>query len=126
MAEQTSPTLHRSPSSQARPTKGILKNAPRQDSADNVPTQCVHIESHLCPTEQHRSILWDENNLAYNEGQKDSTMKITEPKTPYVRYNPLTDEVEGGQPSSAASLIGQRLIDIARYSQLLSRYSIVQ
>ena len=23
-------------------------------------------------------------------------MKITEPKTPYVRYNPLTDEVEGG------------------------------
>jgi len=25
-------------------------------------------------------------------------MKITEPKTPYVRYNPLTDEVEGDIP----------------------------
>jgi protein phosphatase inhibitor 2 len=30
------------------------------------------------------------------EIQKDSLMKITEPKTPYVRYNPETDEVEGG------------------------------
>ena len=23
-------------------------------------------------------------------------MKITEPKTPFVRYNPETDEIEGG------------------------------
>lgn len=28
-----------------------------------------------------------------NEAQRDSTMKITEPKTPYVQWNPETDEV---------------------------------
>ena len=40
------------------------------------------------------SLQWDEENLAITEAQKDSQMKITEPKTPYVRYNALTDEVE--------------------------------
>jgi hypothetical protein len=43
------------------------------------------------------SLTWDEENLALTEIQKDSLMKITEPKTPYVRYNPITDEVEGGK-----------------------------
>jgi protein phosphatase inhibitor 2 len=38
-------------------------------------------------------LTWDEANLVINEGQRDSTMKITEPKTPFVRYNPETDEV---------------------------------
>ena len=43
------------------------------------------------------SLRWDEENLALTEIQKDSFMKITEPKTPYVRYNPETDKiVEGG------------------------------
>jgi hypothetical protein len=42
------------------------------------------------------SLQWDEENIALTEIQKDSLMKITEPKTPYVRYNALTDEVEGG------------------------------
>jgi protein phosphatase inhibitor 2 len=42
------------------------------------------------------SLQWDEENLALTEIQKDSLMKITEPKTPYVRYNAETDQVEGG------------------------------
>ncbi len=42
------------------------------------------------------SLQWDEENLALNEAQKDSQMKITEPKTPYVRYNAETDTIEGG------------------------------
>jgi hypothetical protein len=42
------------------------------------------------------SLQWDEANIALTELQKDSQMKITEPKTPYVRYNPELDEVEGG------------------------------
>jgi protein phosphatase inhibitor 2 len=42
-------------------------------------------------------LQWDEENLALTEAQKDSQMKITEPKTPYVRYNAETDEVEGGE-----------------------------
>ena len=42
------------------------------------------------------SLQWDEQNIALTEIQKDSLMKITEPKTPFVRYNPETDEIEGG------------------------------
>ena len=44
----------------------------------------------------YSSLQWDEENLALTEIQKDSLMKITEPKTPFVRYNPETDEIEGG------------------------------
>ncbi|RDB20006.1 Protein phosphatase inhibitor 2 [Hypsizygus marmoreus] len=73
------PPLPRS-ASQPKP-KGILKNA-----------------SPLPGTAAH-SLQWDEENLALTEIQKDSLMKITEPKTPYVRYNALTDEVEGEIPS---------------------------
>lgn len=43
------------------------------------------------------SLQWDEENLALTEIQKDSLMKITEPKTPYVHYNAETDEIEGGE-----------------------------
>ncbi|KAG0702409.1 hypothetical protein DFH29DRAFT_999358 [Suillus ampliporus] len=61
--------------------KGILKNA--------VPQQ---------PGSQSHSLQWDEENLALTEIQKDSLMKITEPKTPYVRYNAETDQIEGDIP----------------------------
>ncbi|KAF3920269.1 hypothetical protein AA313_de0208495 [Arthrobotrys entomopaga] len=40
-------------------------------------------------------LKWDEANLYLNEQQKSSTMKITEPKTPYAKtYDPLEDEAE--------------------------------
>ncbi|KAJ7771138.1 hypothetical protein DFH07DRAFT_804998 [Mycena maculata] len=61
--------------------KGILKNTPQ------VPGTGGH------------SLQWDEENLALTEIQKDSLMKITEPKTPYVRYNAETDTVEGEIPN---------------------------
>jgi len=61
--------------------KGILKNAPP------------------APGVAHHSLQWDEENLALTELQKDSQMKITEPKTPYVRYNAELDEVEGEIPT---------------------------
>lgn len=38
-------------------------------------------------------LKWDEANLELTEAQKDSTMKVDEPKTPYVRYNADTDQV---------------------------------
>ncbi|KAK0499634.1 hypothetical protein EDD18DRAFT_1152018 [Armillaria luteobubalina] len=60
--------------------KGILKNAPPQPGA------------------KEHSLQWDEANIALTEIQKDSLMKITEPKTPYVRYNAETDEIEGDIP----------------------------
>ncbi|KAF8622086.1 hypothetical protein AX15_007230 [Amanita polypyramis BW_CC] len=72
------PPLHRSASHQK--PKGILKNAPHSQSTAH-------------------SLQWDEENLALTEIQKDSLMKITEPKTPFVRYNPETDEVEGEIPN---------------------------
>ncbi|KAF7332462.1 Protein phosphatase regulatory subunit glc9 [Mycena kentingensis (nom. inval.)] len=62
--------------------KGILKNNPQ------APTTGVG----------GHSLQWDEENLALTEIQKDSLMKITEPKTPYVRYNAETDTVEGEIP----------------------------
>ncbi|KAF8239040.1 hypothetical protein L208DRAFT_1386907 [Tricholoma matsutake] len=71
--------LHRS-ASHPKP-KGILKNAPP------LPGISTH------------SLQWDEENLALTEIQKDSLMKITEPKTPYVRYNAETDEIEGEIPN---------------------------
>ncbi|KAF8607921.1 hypothetical protein BDV93DRAFT_283528 [Ceratobasidium sp. AG-I] len=76
---QSPPPLLHSPSStagQAKP-KGILKNALPSPGLNNT------------------RLTWDEENLALTEIQKDSLMKITEPKTPYVRYNAETDEVEG-------------------------------
>jgi len=44
-------------------------------------------------------LQWDEENIALTELQKDSQMKITEPKTPYVRYNAELDLVEGEIPT---------------------------
>ncbi|OJA09581.1 hypothetical protein AZE42_10070 [Rhizopogon vesiculosus] len=75
--------LPRLPRSASNPKpKGILKNAAPQQ-----------------PGSQSHSLQWDEENLALTEIQKDSLMKITEPKTPYVRYNAETDEIEGDIPS---------------------------
>ncbi|KAF7792838.1 hypothetical protein EIP86_003939 [Pleurotus ostreatoroseus] len=65
--------------------KGILKNAPPATGQGQ--------------QSQHWHLQWDEENLALTEAQKDSQMKITEPKTPYVRYDAETDTVEGEIPS---------------------------
>ncbi|KAH7887365.1 hypothetical protein F5I97DRAFT_1935524 [Phlebopus sp. FC_14] len=76
------PRLQPLPRSASNPKpKGILKNAAPQPSS-----------------QQQHSLQWDEENLALTEIQKDSLMKITEPKTPYVRYNAETDELEGDIP----------------------------
>ncbi|KAI5116620.1 hypothetical protein M0805_007791 [Coniferiporia weirii] len=77
--------VHRSSSSAAKP-KGILKNAPVASPGPGTPGSGQHLQ-------------WDEQNLALTEIQKDSLMKITEPKTPYVHYNAETDEIEGDIPT---------------------------
>ncbi|KAI8137638.1 hypothetical protein BJV82DRAFT_336530 [Fennellomyces sp. T-0311] len=63
-------------STNTKPIKGILKR-PSTSAGDGS-------ESRL---------KWDEANLEMNEGQKDATMKIDEPKTPYIRYDPETDQM---------------------------------
>ncbi|OBZ83089.1 hypothetical protein A0J61_08858 [Choanephora cucurbitarum] len=65
--------MSHSPKLNAQPTKGILKKVKQ-------------------PGETTR-LRWDEANLELTESQKDSTMKVDEPKTPYVRYDANTDQV---------------------------------
>ncbi|KII95265.1 hypothetical protein PLICRDRAFT_149852 [Plicaturopsis crispa FD-325 SS-3] len=84
------PHLTQLPRSASNPKpKGILKNAPP------------------VPGHGHHSLQWDEENLALTEIQKDSLMKITEPKTPFVRYNAETDTVEGEIPSLDLASLGR-------------------
>nr|KAJ3422194.1 hypothetical protein HK105_000770 [Polyrhizophydium stewartii] len=59
----------------AQPTRGILKRRSQ--------------------TATKRGIVWDEDNLMITEAQKSSTMKITEPKTPFIRYDSSTDQLLG-------------------------------
>ncbi|KAJ4401087.1 hypothetical protein N0V91_008229 [Didymella pomorum] len=45
--------------------------------------------------ENNPQLKWDEANLYINEQNRDSTMKIDEPKTPYAKqYDPAEDEEE--------------------------------
>jgi protein phosphatase inhibitor 2 len=45
--------------------------------------------------ENNPQLKWDEANLYLNEQNRDSTMKIDEPKTPYAKqYDPAEDEAE--------------------------------
>jgi protein phosphatase inhibitor 2 len=98
--QRTSPPARKpSHGSGIRP-RGILKNAHHPASSSSgagAGAGGTH----------HAGLAWDETNLSLNDLQKDSTMKITEPKTPYVRYNPETDEVmdlDRELPSSSPSL----------------------
>lgn len=67
-------------------------------------------------THECSSLQWDEENLALTEIQKDSLMKITEPKTPFVRYNVETDTVEGGLCSFVYSAYGCLIDGTHRHS----------
>ncbi|KAF8307235.1 hypothetical protein DL93DRAFT_143822 [Clavulina sp. PMI_390] len=78
--EQEHAPLHSPPTSPQRP-KGILKNS----SQNNV---------------NGPRLTWDEENLAATEIDKDSLMKIDEPKTPFVHHNAeLDDDNEGDIPA---------------------------
>ncbi|GAA5805145.1 hypothetical protein EDC94DRAFT_592717 [Helicostylum pulchrum] len=65
--------MSHSPNLKAQPVKGILKK--NKNAGDST------------------RLRWDEANLELTESQKDSTMKVDEPKTPYVRYDADTDQV---------------------------------
>jgi len=98
MATVQDRSLHSPPSRSASlpKPKGILKNAPNPNP-QFVPLVGLFDAMLRSLLHSNLSLTWDEENLALTEIQKDSLMKITEPKTPFVRYNPITDEVEGGQ-----------------------------
>ncbi|KAG2194745.1 hypothetical protein INT46_004137 [Mucor plumbeus] len=72
-------TSHYSPESSKSPTKGILQ---RKHS----------FKEHEAP--EHK-LKWDENKLKATEKQQKEQvlMKVDEPNTPYIRYDPVTDKV---------------------------------
>ncbi|WVQ79489.1 hypothetical protein IAT38_001588 [Cryptococcus sp. DSM 104549] len=75
------------------PTRGILKNASRRPSAlgpDEEGAEGILVDGERVPGEH---LQWDEANIALTEIQKDSLMKIDEPKTPFVRYDAVNDQV---------------------------------
>ncbi|CAO3570315.1 unnamed protein product [Mortierella alpina] len=100
MSDQSPPVRH-SPVLSAQPVKGILKRPASQHGQD----------------ERAPRLKWDEENLIITEAQKDSTMKIDEPKTPYVHYDHELDKVidmngetfslDGGKTKHASLAHGQ-------------------
>ncbi|KAJ3028155.1 UNVERIFIED_CONTAM: hypothetical protein HDU68_002347 [Siphonaria sp. JEL0065] len=66
------------------PKKGILKTHNQSLSDYNQQSD-----------QSAAKLKWDEDNLMITEAQKNSTMKITEPKTPFIHYNMSTDEITG-------------------------------
>lgn len=88
------PATNENMNHETKPIKGILKRKANV-GAENSDSRyyhyyflCLHIQYHYL-----YRLKWDEANLEMNEGQKDSTMKIDEPKTPYIRYDAEKDEV---------------------------------
>ncbi|KAM0793607.1 hypothetical protein ACM66B_001040 [Microbotryomycetes sp. NB124-2] len=78
--------------------RGILKNSRQHStSAGSVtstsPPARASSSGNATGGRTGNNLQWDETNLTLNEVQRDSTMKITEPKTPYVRYDAETDTV---------------------------------
>ena len=63
-----------------------------------------------------KGIVWDEASLEITEAGKDSVMKITEPKTPFITYNPDSDSISGvsyGMPPLELEVTGNQLDDLA-------------
>lgn len=55
-------------------------------------------------------MVWDEDNIMLTEAGKDSTMKITEPKTPYVYYDHESDEVAGARDMALGGTANPELL----------------
>lgn len=78
--------------------ENTLRNAgPHRRSSSNPRGLASRRQSGASPhlDENSPQLKWDEANLYLNEQNRDSTMKIDEPKTPYAKqYDPAEDEEE--------------------------------
>ncbi|OCF37029.1 hypothetical protein I317_02648 [Kwoniella heveanensis CBS 569] len=88
-----SPPLQSS-SERPAPARGILKNPLRRPSGSG--DEGMLVDGERVPGEH---LQWDEANIALTEIQKDSLMKIDEPKTPFVRYDAENDRLLDEIPS---------------------------
>ncbi|KAL1919097.1 uncharacterized protein VTP21DRAFT_2478 [Calcarisporiella thermophila] len=66
---------------------------PSKRSENHKPKGILKRPSVSTDEDKSQRLKWDEDNIMITEAQRGSTMKINEPKTPYIRYNPETDEV---------------------------------
>ncbi|KAI0007357.1 hypothetical protein F4779DRAFT_516350 [Xylariaceae sp. FL0662B] len=76
--------------------------------------QSSRTPSQIDSEENYQRLKWDEANLYLTEQERTSTMKITEPKTPYARhYEPSDDgeddEVLDGEPTQREEIPGLSL-----------------
>ncbi|KAF1962495.1 hypothetical protein CC80DRAFT_161936 [Byssothecium circinans] len=112
LSQTTSPTTESAPLAQSpiaeRPSFGrelsekeivlenTLRNAgPHRRSSSNPRGSRRQSGTSVQADENSPRLKWDEANLYLTEQQRDSTMKITEPKTPYAKqYDPAEDEPE--------------------------------
>ncbi|GJN74962.1 Glc8 protein [Purpureocillium lilacinum] len=83
----------RSSSSAGRPP-GSRRQSAASNSADGL-------------AESSQRLKWDEANLYLTEQERTSTMKITEPKTPYAKhYDPAEDPSDDDEEGAAAAAAG--------------------
>ncbi|WVF68693.1 hypothetical protein IAT40_003465 [Kwoniella sp. CBS 6097] len=83
-----------SSSERPAPARGILKNPLRRPSQPG--DEGMLVDGERVPGDH---LQWDEANIALTEIQKDSLMKIDEPKTPFVRYDAENDRILDEIPS---------------------------
>ncbi|KAF1969608.1 hypothetical protein BU23DRAFT_539212 [Bimuria novae-zelandiae CBS 107.79] len=92
------PTIGRELSEKEIVFENTLRNAgPHRRSSSNPRGSMSRRQSgtSMQADENSPRLKWDEANLFLTEQQRDSTMKITEPKTPYAKqYDPAEDEEE--------------------------------
>ena len=93
------PPFPRDPSSSGVRPKGILKHAGGSTGQDGGAAAEDDAQTVVEGQGAAPSLRWDEVNLNLNEVNRDSTMKITEPKTPWV----------GAEPRSEGTLRAHRL-----------------
>lgn len=114
-----------------KPQKGILKNKDEAIPPINISSKEVHRNTHKNSLSQYDSttsnincseasssprLKWDELNLYLTEQEKTSTMKITEPKTPYTRqYDASTSFDDETMDSDQESLNKQNNNDIPTF-----------
>lgn len=65
----------------------------------NIPT---NIHDNACSSLLTNRLKWDEESLIITEAQKDSTMKIDEPKTPFIHYDHELDRVLDADGNSSS------------------------
>lgn len=62
----------------------------------------------------HRHVLWDEDNLEYNDANKSATMKIDEPDTPWASPRASSDGAVSCRHSWLAPSVWARAIWVSR------------